>query len=160
MIEKNEKSIQELLEEQERENEKLLKEIAVFRAEGQRLLNPQPQEVSWESLIDKLKDIAIEYKFPKIVLANNRKRARVQRKIDLEEGWEDRTIYYRGHTVEERVTTLAHEVGHVVLGHLEDNYAGTHRGTEREAWAWAEDYILNLKSKLPFAFPIHYKEIY
>jgi len=160
MIEKNEKSIQELLEEQERENEKLLKEIAVFRAEGQRLLNPQPQEVSWESLIDRLKDIAIEHGFPKIVFDNNRKKARVQRTINKEEGWEDRTIWYRGHTVEERVSTLAHEVAHVVLGHLEEHYAGSHRNTEREAWAWAEDYILSLKSRLPLAFPAHYKEIY
>ena len=156
----SEKSIRELLEEQDRENETLLKEIAVFRAEGQRLLNPQPQEASWESLIDKLKDIAIEHKFPKIVFDNSRKKARVQRTINKEEGWEDRTIWYRGDSVEERATTLAHEVGHVVLGHLEDNYTGSYRGTEREAWAGAEDFILSLKSRLPLAFPIHYKEIY
>jgi len=155
-----EKSIRELLEEQERENEKFLEEIKIFRAEGQRLLNPQPQEVSWESLIDKLKDIAIEHKFPKVILDNNRKKAKVQRQINLREGWEDRTIWYRGYTVEERVSTLAHEVGHVVLGHLKKNYTGSHRMAEREAWAWAEDYILNLKHKLPLAFPIHYKEIY
>ena len=154
------KSIQELLEEQDRENEKLLEEIKVFRAEGQRLLNPQPQEASWESLIDKLKDIAIEHKFPKVIFDNKRKKARVQRTINKEEGWEDRTIWYRGRTVEERVTTLAHEVGHVVLGHLRDDYAGSYRGTETEAWEWAEDFILSLKRRLPLAFPIHYKEIY
>jgi len=156
----SEKSIQELLAEQDRENENLLKEIKVFRAEGQRLLNSQPKEISWESLIDKLKDIAIEHKFPKIILDNNRKKAKVQRSINLKEGWEDRTIWYRGHTVEERVTTLAHEVGHVVLGHLRDDYEGSYRGTEREAWEWAEDYILSLKHRLPLAFPTHYKEIY
>lgn len=154
------KSIRELLEEQDQDNENFLKEIKVFRAEGQRLLNPQPVEVSWESLIDRLKNIAIEHKFCKIVLDNNRKRARVQRSINLDEGWEDRTIWYRGHTVEERVVTLAHEVGHVVLGHLRKSYIGSHRKTEREAWAWAENYILSLKHRLPLAFPIHYKEIY
>ena len=156
----SEKSIQELLEEQERENEKLLKEIAVFRAEGQRLLNPQPKEVSWESLIDRLKDIAIEHKFPKVIFDNSRKRARVQRTINREEGWEDRTIWYRGDSVEERATTLAHEVGHVVLGHLEDNYTGSDRETEKAAWAWAGDFILERKGRLPFNFPFHDKGIY
>ena len=156
----SEKSIRELLEEQDRESETLLKELEVFKAEGQRLLNPQPQEVSWASLIDRLKDIAIEHKFPKIILDNNRRRARAEIKFNFEEGWEDRTIYYRGDTVEERVTTLAHEVGHVASGHFKNSHKPRHNRDEREAWAWAEDFILSLKRRLPFAFPIHYKEIY
>lgn len=149
-------SIKELLEKQRQEEEKLDGDLKNFHREAERLLNPEPPEPLWVDLIDRLKDLAIKHNFSKFLLKNNRRCASAERKIYPE--WEERTIYYKGFNPEEQVTFLAHEVAHVVLGHLNNNSGRSNR-KEFVAWEWAEKFILERKSRLPYNFP-DYKKIF
>lgn len=148
---KEEKSIKELLEEQDRGLEELSSNLQNFHKEAKRLLNPEPDEPLWVDLMDKLKDLAIKHDFSKFILKNNRRCASAVREIYP--SWEEHTIYYKGYSPEEQVVFLAHEVAHVVLGHLNDNMPNRSARKEIDAWTWAEKFILERKSRLPFNFP-------
>ena len=152
---KEEKSIKELLEEQDKELKELSSDLQYHHEEAQRLLSSEPDEPLWIDLVDKLKNLGIKYKFSKFILKNNRRRASAERVIYP--SWEERTIYYKGYSSEEQVTFLAHEVAHVVLGHLNGNNFDSITKKEIDAWKWAEKFILEKKSRLPFNFPDYMK---
>ena len=109
--------------------------------------------ISWSGVIFELKDIANRHGY-KVVLTNHK--AHIQRSV-TRDGNEMKKITYRGSNERVQAIILAHEVGHLLMGHQDNNIRPTsHRQREYEAWEKAKELLLDIRGEIPMEFPKDY----
>ena len=133
-------------------NAELRERIATLVAMADSVGQNLHQVPDWDTVISELKILASKYHYTDIRFT---KSPRFSGRVSVtNRPHQDtrRVIHYYGATPKRAAYVLAHEVGHVLCGHLDGPIGTPHSQREREAWAKAKELIREYRGTVPSDF--------